>query len=408
MYRKASALLLALLLCASCTGSSDESAGTGASQVGASPLSAAEKIFGGAWYEDGKSVLRRLGGGYMLAGLTHSLGAGNSDGWLVATDAAGAFLWQKTYGGAGMDAASAVIQTADGGCLLCGVTDSAGAGGLDAWLVKTDAAGNIQWETTLGGALDDSGWAVTELAGGGYAMAGETASQGSGKKDIWLVRTDAAGAVVWERVYGGLYNDSGYALRQTSTGDLVIAGVLSTADNDAGMDLFLARVDLAGTQAWAKTFGGAAMDRGNAVLECANGDFAAAGVTASLGAGSEDAYLVRVLANGTLVFEAALGYAGVDRAAALVETGAGNFLLAGYTSSFGAKGQAYMALTGPGGNLLWGAHHGGGAGIDTANAAVAAPGGEFVLLGRSASYSATLNSDAWLFKTAADGSLSAF
>lgn len=91
------------------------------------------------------ALVQTVDGGYTLAGTTYSLGAGNGDVWLVKTDAAGNELWNKTYGGTNTEEAWALVRTVDGGYALAGMTGSFGAGNGDAWLVKTDVESGLAW-----------------------------------------------------------------------------------------------------------------------------------------------------------------------------------------------------------------------------------------------------------------------
>ncbi len=149
------------------------------------------KTYGGAGNDNGwGDIVQTSDGGYAISGDTYSFGAGNSDYWLVKTDAAGNMLWNKTYGGPLFESESAMIQTSDGGFALAGLYNAtnvlAGTGG-DSWLVKTDAAGNMQWNKTYGGTGIDYGYSVVQTSDGGYAMSGLTNSFGAGGNDGWLV-----------------------------------------------------------------------------------------------------------------------------------------------------------------------------------------------------------------------------
>ncbi|MFW9994722.1 MAG: hypothetical protein ACFFD4_21950, partial [Candidatus Odinarchaeota archaeon] len=97
-------------------------------------------------------------------------------------------LWTKTFGGPGNDAVVTVIETAGGGYLLAGTTESFGAGSSDMWLLKTDSNGNEQWNKTFGGTGEEGANTVIETAGG-YLLAGYTESFGAGSADMWLVKT---------------------------------------------------------------------------------------------------------------------------------------------------------------------------------------------------------------------------
>jgi hypothetical protein len=121
----------------------------------------------------------------------------NFDAWLVKTDVAGNALWIKTYGGTNDDEAYALVQAIDGGYVLAGYTYSFGAGSGDFWLVKTDALGNVQWTRTYGGTSDEEARALVQTADGGYALAGITGSFGAGNGDSWFVKTDVESGLVW-------------------------------------------------------------------------------------------------------------------------------------------------------------------------------------------------------------------
>ena len=132
--------------------------------VSAAPEEEWNKTFGGADNDWVDSVQLTADGGYILAGFTESYGAGDADAWLVKTDSNGNKVWDRTFGGADVDYAHSVQQTADGGYILAGSTKSYGAGGGDAWLVKTDSRGNKEWGRTFGGADADGGDSVQQTA----------------------------------------------------------------------------------------------------------------------------------------------------------------------------------------------------------------------------------------------------
>ena len=146
------------------------------------------QTYGGANSDIARSVVQTSDGGYLLAGDTMSLGAGDLDFWLVKVDSAGNHEWNKTYGGPRPDVAHAITQTTDGGYALAGFTESFGAAGQDLWLVKTDIAGNLEWRIRYGGAGDEDARAVIETSDGGYALAGFTTSFGAGGEDFWLIK----------------------------------------------------------------------------------------------------------------------------------------------------------------------------------------------------------------------------
>jgi hypothetical protein len=146
------------------------------------------------------SLVATADGGYAMAGVTWSFGAGLSDFWLVKVDGAGNVEWNKTYGGTKDEMAWSLISTSDGGYAIAGETGSFGTGGHnvpDFWLIKTDAFGNVEWNMTYGGTGIEVAWSVVELSDGGYAIAGDTFD------GFWLVKTDSSGNMEWNKTYVG-------------------------------------------------------------------------------------------------------------------------------------------------------------------------------------------------------------
>jgi hypothetical protein len=153
------------------------------------------KTYGGTNNEWAYSVQQTSDGGYIVAGYTRSFGAGGADFFVVKTDSNGNIIWAKTYGGTGDDTAWSVQQTSDGGYIVAGHTRSFGVGNLDVFLIKTDANGDVQWAKTYGGAGDDRAFSVQQTSDGGYIVAGRTSSFGAGGDDAFLVKTDANGNI---------------------------------------------------------------------------------------------------------------------------------------------------------------------------------------------------------------------
>jgi hypothetical protein len=229
-------------------------------------------------------------GGYALAGSNDSTAIGNGDFWLVKTDGSGNMMWNKTYGGTDYEGAYALVQTSDGGYALAGYTVSFGAGSTDAWLVRTDANGNMMWNKTYGGTWGDGAFALVQTSDGGYALGGTTGS--SGPADFWLVKTDGSGNMMWNQTYGGTLGDNAYALVQTNDGGYALAGK-TLSFSGYNYDFWLVKTDANGNMQWNRTYGGIGDDRASALAKTADGGYALAGVTNSFGAGKADLWLVK-------------------------------------------------------------------------------------------------------------------
>jgi len=199
-----------------------------------------------------QSVVQTGDGGFALAGSTGSPST-NNDFWLVMTDSSGNMLWNKTYGGSADDECHSIVQTGDGGFALVGWTDSSGAGNGDFWLVRTDSSGNMLWNKTYGGTSFDEAWSLVQTGDGGFALAGWTTSFGAGLTDFWLVRTDSSGSMLWNKTYGGSTDDICYSLVQASDGGYAIAGYRLSVGLDLS-DIWLVKTDVSGNMLWNATY----------------------------------------------------------------------------------------------------------------------------------------------------------
>ena len=191
--------------------------------------------------EDAASVQQTSDGGYILVGTTFQHDA-QGDVWLVKIGADGGTGWYNHFGGAAADLGKSVRQTTDGGYIIAGVTASYGAGSADVYLVKTDAGGNQLWLKTFGGAEGDGGWSVQQTTDGGYIIAGYTISYGAGSGDVYLMKTDGDGNQQWYRTLGGSAPDEGFSVQQTADGGYVIAGATESY-GAGGLDFYLIKTD---------------------------------------------------------------------------------------------------------------------------------------------------------------------
>lgn len=305
--------------------------------------------FGGAKNEAAYSITKTGDGGYVLAGSTTSFGAGLSDFWLAKTDSSGTMNWNRTYGGAGDDIATAIIQVGDGFAIL-GMTSSFGADGFDYWLIKVNSNGNMFWNKTYGGVANDFGTSVIQTNDDGYALIGWTNSFGAGGEDLWLVKTDSSGNMIWNKTYGSNYNDEAHDLVQTGDGGYLIAG--DTAFASGNEDAWLVKVGSNGSMLWNHTFGGPALDTFLSLVQLKDGSIALSGYTSSYGSGSNDAWLVKTDSTGTLQWNKTYGGPNDEQAYSLINADEGGFALVGQTAVEIQKNY-WLVKTNPSGNIQW-------------------------------------------------------
>jgi len=302
-----------------------------------------DRTFGGFYSDYAYSLVKTDDGGYAVAGPTMSYNTGDmgSDFWLIKTDSEGIRQWDMTYGGADDDETRCVVQTSDGGYALAGYTHSRGNGYSDFWLVKCDANGNEQWNKTYGGSNYDSAGSVVQTADGGFVLVGSTESYGVGKRELWVVRTDFLGNALWNKTYGGPERDVGVCVIRTTQGGYIIAGY-----RDYSFDLntgkaWLIKIHEDGTAVWNRTYEGENHCSASAVIETSDGQYVVSGTM------DGDVWIAKIDALGNLQGTRTYGGANNDRAEYVIETGDGDYLLAGYTFSLvdTEMGEAWLIKT---------------------------------------------------------------
>jgi hypothetical protein len=302
------------------------------------------KTFGGSYDESGYSVQQTTDGGYIIAGYTYSFGAGLTDVYLIKTDTDGNELWSQTFGGARDDEAYSVQQTTDGGYIIAGGTNSFGAGETDVYLIKTDADGNELWSKTLGGSSAGHwGRSVQQTTDGGYIIAGGTSLPASPYSDAYLIKTDDSGNELWSKTFAESDRDEFFSVQQTTDGGYIIAGI--TDVRSAGeTDVYLIKTDTDGNELWSKTFGGSGIDWAYSVQQTTDGGYIIAGSTSSFGAGESDAYLIKTDADGNELWSKTFGGSETDSIAKSVQqTSEGAYIVAGSIgSSAEGGGDAYL------------------------------------------------------------------
>ncbi|GGD49271.1 hypothetical protein [Muriicola marianensis] len=222
--------------------------------------------FGGTNNDRAHAVARAHDGGYVMAGFSESDDfdisdpRGSYDFWVVKVSETGELAWQHSYGGTEIDIANDVAQTRDGGYVITGSTFSADGdvsashGGSDAWVIKTDAQGQLLWERTYGGSAFEAAEAICPTLDGGYVIVGNSrstdqdVSTNAGENDLWIFKVDSHGQLLWEQALGGTDLEFGFDVLETSDGAIIVVGETASTDlfpleNRGGTDLIMVRIE---------------------------------------------------------------------------------------------------------------------------------------------------------------------
>jgi hypothetical protein len=225
--------------------------------------------YGGNGYDEGNDVKQTLDGGYIITGSTSSIGQGNTDMYLLKLDSMGQVTFQKTFGGVSNEIGKSIVQLADSSYVMAGYTSSSGVGGYDVFLVKADKAGNLIWQKTIGGADWDFANSMDTTADGGFIIAGTTYSYGKGNADGFVIKTDANGDTTWTKTFGGLKDDEFKSVIQTSDGNYALTGYTKSFNDSLG-DGWIIRIDQNGIATYTTSVGGLYSDVLNDVVELTN------------------------------------------------------------------------------------------------------------------------------------------
>ena len=290
-----------------------------------------DKTFGGSEDDRGSYVIQTDDGGYIITGDTRSYSNGKTDVWLIKTDENGEKIWDKTFGYSEFDSASEIIQTSDDDFIIVGNVNTSGGGLGEVWIIKVDSDGNKLWDKTFGETGHNSGDSILQTFDGGYIILGSSwVPSNTNSYDIWLIKTDSNGEMQWDKKYHGTEGDHGWSLQQTDDGDFIVLGM--TKSGRGSDDIWLFKIDDTGEMLWDKIFGGVGQDRGYSLRQTSDGGFIIAGDTHK-NFGME-ALLIKTDSKGNMEWNKTYGGLGNDIFFSVRQTDDGGYILTGYESKF--------------------------------------------------------------------------
>lgn len=345
---------------------------------------------GGSDVDQSYALLQTSDNGYVIAGYTLSYGQSmniTGDVYLIKINSSGTVQWTETVGGASYDEGYGIVQATDGGFVVAGVTYSFGAGNADMYILKFTSAGALSWSKTLGEAAgDEYANAITRGTDGGYVVAGYTTSYGSGDEDIFLAKFTAAGNLSWTRSFGGTGNERANSVITVPDGYIMAGSTDSYGQGST--DLYIVKYNLSGSYQWSQAVGGAGIDEAYDIIQDTDGNLVATGYTSSYGAGIGDMYLIKFDSNGNLLWTSTYGNSLNGWGWQLIQASDGNYVVAGMYVPTGGSGasDAIMVKFDTNGNLLWKKNYGGTNGPEMANGLIENSAGQYVACGNSNSF----------------------
>ena len=328
------------------------------------------QTFGGSNNDRGESVIATTDGGFAILGYTQSSDGDildktddSFDYWILKFNRDNALEWRRTYGGSGDDRGRSLIQTIDGGYALIGTSNSTdgevsgNSGFQDFWLVKLDASGSIEFQKSFGFQGNDTGISLIQTKDQGYLLAGildVTASGGEGNTgrsfnrhaggDYWIIKLNAIGNFEWSRYFGGNFTDTPEGILQLEDESYIIAGGSDSNDTDissniGSYDFWIIRITANGDLLWERSFGGTEIDEANGLSQTSDGHILVVGDTRSRDVnvtsnkGAADIWAVKLSISGELLWEKNYGGSGFDASRAISKTRDNGFVIAGSSRS---------------------------------------------------------------------------
>ncbi len=321
-----------------------------------------EKTYGGTGFDYAYSIEQTIDGGYIVAGYTESndgditISKGAGDCWIIKLDVNGNIQWQKTIGGSLIDNSQCIKQTIDGGYIICGYSESSDGdvtsnkGNGDCWIIKLDNLGAIVWTKTLGGSSYDFAQDIKQTADGGYILNGGTNSSDidvstqKGNGDCWIVKLNNLGTIEWQKTYGGSNYDFAQSVDLTNDGGYILSGYSEsndgdiTSDHGAG-DCWVLKLDYNGSIQWQKSLGSSGNDYAFCIKQLLTGGYILTGYSESNDGdvtgnhGNYDCWVVKLDDLGVLQMQKSMGGSGVDIGYSIEEISTNSYLIAGYSES---------------------------------------------------------------------------
>jgi len=309
---------------------------------------------GAYWVEEAGSMESRGEAGFIMVGATNDFDDGYKDIYLIKTDANGIVEWEQIYGDDYHDIGYCVKPTMDGGYIVCGATWDASTYESDGYLLKTDAYGDTIWTGKYGDSRSELFSEVCQLSDGGYIAAGHIIEPAGYYANIYLVRTDANGHLLWSREHGRLgYIDHAHSIQRANDDGFILCGWLNWSDVDC--DVQLIKADASGNIEWTRNFGGNRYDKGFSVARAVDGGYIIAGYKTVPDRNYHyKFYLIKTSGEGFVEWERTYGGTVGERALSVRQTVDGGYIMAGHSQSFGQGGNdIYIVKTDGSGNLEW-------------------------------------------------------
>ena len=262
--------------------------------------------FGAKDHDYGFDIIRSRDGFFIIVGSVKTSTTFDQDIYLIKINDNGGLIWDREVHASGFDLGYAAVRTPTGDILIAGSTKLTAFHREDATLTRTNSEGTLLWRKIYGGYLEDEVKSIVMTPDDGYLLAGRTQSYGKGGNDVYLIKTDSEGKMLWNKTYGGKGDDVANEVIACSDGNYVLVGTSDSFSNGES-DVYAIKVDPNGEVLWQKIYGGESDETGSSVVEDRDRNLVITGTTFSYGAGSSDALVIKCDKNGSQILLETVG-----------------------------------------------------------------------------------------------------
>lgn len=389
-----------------------------------------QKSYGSSKSDWAACVLKTTDGGYIFAGGSDSTDLSGStdpknDCWVVKINSTGALEWQKFYGGSANEVITDMKQTTDGGYVFVGWSSSndgdvsGNHGSDDIWVVKLNSTGVIVWQKAFGSSNGEEAYSIIQTLDGGYIISGASSSFidgdvtfNHGSYDAWIIKINSSGDIQWQKSYGGSLSEYATSIFQTSDGGYIFAGQSESNDGDVsgnhgGTDYWIVRISNGGNILWQKSLGGNSFDEPQSIIQTMDGGFLVVGTSNSSMDGDitcsnqGGVWAVKLNNNGIVDWQNCIEI-GLVSNGILAETVGGEYLITGAVLANNGYADASLVKLNNNGGVVWQKNFG-GTQDDITSSIQEIPNDGFIVAGFSKSNDGDVsgnhgNEDAWIVK----------
>lgn len=317
------------------------------------------KSYGLKGYNYGEKIIQSKDNGYLILGNKTGV-IGNTDAYVVKTNYSGNLQWDKAYGDNDITWAEDFVQTKDKGYIITGYKTIPPNNDYNFLLLKIDSVGKMEWMKDFGGSGWDMGHSIIETPDSGYIMAGETYSYGNGNNDVFLIKTDKKGDSLWSKFYGGAGNDVAYDISACHDGNYIVTG-MSNSFGKGEYDAYLLKIDPLGDTLWTRIYGDTSDNKTFAGIETSDHGIALTGSTKNYNAKALDGMILKTDSAGNFKWVRVYGGTEDEEFYDIVQDSKENLMVTGYTESYGYVGTKdfYTVLADKNGWFIFGEGYGG-------------------------------------------------